>query len=312
MEIFLMAIQGPTNTPNTRIDAFQENVTQVAQQIASKALAFVDKDSEQAETNAWDFLGTGEMHIKPRDTASTGLETGRQWSRRQAVAIPYVDFEIIETQDPTQMMYDPNSKIITSMGMAAGRAYDDIIFAAGIGDANVITRSGAVPTTTPTALDAGQILGDGTAPISFDLVAQVVRLFGFNEIDPSIFKVAFIGPHQVYELLNLTEQTSSDYVNREALQTLSKSGVCPNWMGMDWVMSTRLPVETDDMRSLIFMTDVAVGMHCPQDITTYFERDPSQQYAWRPQTEFTAGAVRLEDAQLVKMIVAETGTTAPV
>jgi len=77
-------------------------------------------------------------------------------------------------------------------------------------------------------------------------------------------------------------------------------------------MSTRLPVETNDQRSLIFMTESAVGYHEPQPITTYFERDPSHQYAWRPQCDLTAGAVRVEDAQIVKVVVAETGTVAPV
>jgi hypothetical protein len=299
-----------TNPQNNRNDAFQSNVRHLAQQVASKALPYVDKDSVQAQTNAWDFLGTGEMGAKSRNTASATNETGRQWSRRQAVATPYVDHEIVETQDPSLMMYDPNSKLIQSMGYAAGRAYDDIIFAAAIGNANVITRSGAVPTTTATALAAGQIIGDGSLPISFDYLGQVVKKFGTNEIDPSVFKVAFIAPHQVYELLNLTEQTSGDYVNREALQRLNASGVAPNWMGMHWIMSTRVPVETNDMRSLIFMTQDAVGLHAPQDVTTYFERDPSRQYAWRPQCEFTAGAVRLEDAQVVKLIVAESGTLA--
>ena len=299
-----------TNPQNIRVDAFNSHVRHLAQQEASKLLPYVDKDSPEAETNAWDFLGIGETGPKSRDTASAGNETGRQWSRRQAVAVPYVDHELVESQDPTMMMTDPNSKLIRSMGMAAGRAYDDIILGAAIGNANVITRSGAVPTTTPTALAAGQIIGDGLSPISFDYLAQVVKLFGTNEIDPTVFKVAVVSPHQVYELLNLTEQTSSDYVAREALQKLNASGVVENWMGMHWIMSTRVPVETNDMRSCVFMTMDAVGLHSPQDVTTYFERDPSHQYAWRPQCEFSAGAVRLEDAQIVKLIVAETGTLA--
>lgn len=299
-----------TNPQNNRVDAFEQNVRHLAQQVASKALPYVDKDSMQAETNAWDFLGAGEMGAKSRNTASTGNETGRVWSRRQAVATPYIDHEIIESQDPTMMMYDPNSKIVQSMGFAAGRAYDDIILGAAVGTANVITRTAAVPTTTPTALAAGQRIDGTGGGINFDLIAQVVKKFGTNEIDPSIFKVAFIAPHQVYELLNLTEQTSGDYVNREALQRLNASGVCENWMGFHWIMNTRTPIETDDERTCVFMTQDAVGMHCPQDVTTYFERDPSRQYAWRPQTEFTAGAVRLEDAQVVALTVDEAGTVA--
>lgn len=299
-----------TNPQQIRVDAFNSHVRHLAQQEASKILPYVDKDSPQAETNAWDFLGIGESGTKSRNTASAGNETGRQWSRRQAVAVPYIDHELVESQDPTMMMTDPNSKLIRSMGYAAGRAYDDIILSAAVGNANVITRSSGAPTTTATALDSGSKIGNGTAAISFDLIAQVVKKFGTFEIDPTVFKIAVIAPHQVYELLNLTEQVSADYVNRKAVQTLNASGVVENWMGFHWIMNTRTPIQTNDMRTCVFMTIDAMGFHQPQELTTYFQRDPSRQYAWRPQCEFTAGAVRLEDKQIVALKVAETGTVA--
>ena len=298
-----------TNPQNIRVDAFQENVRHLAQQEKSKLFMYVDSESQEAETNAWDRLSSGDMGAKSRNTASTGNETGRQWSRRQAVATPFIDHEIVETQDINMMLLDPKSKLLQSMGMAAGREYDDIIIAAAIGNANVITRASAVPTTTPTALPAGQIIGTGILPMNFDQVAQVQLKFMGNDIDPSVPKVAVIGPQQVYELLNLTEQTSGDYVNKKALQTLNASGIVPNWMGFTWIMSTRLNIPSTGKRDLIFFTERALGLHKPQNITAYCARDPSRQYAWRPQTEFTAGAVRIEDEQIVKLQVAD--ATAP-
>ena len=288
-----------TNPQTIRVDAFQANVRHLAQQEKSKLLKFVDSTSPEAETNAWDRLSSGDMGAKSRNTANATNETGRQWSRRQAVATPFIDHELVETQDINMMLVDPNSKLIQSMAMAAGREYDDIIIAAATGSANVITRSSGVPTTTGTAFAAGQILSDYSVDISFDLVAQVQRLFMQNDIDPSVPKVAVIGPQQVYQLLNLTEQTSSDYVNRQALQTLNATGIVPNWMGFTWVMSTRLTEPTTAQKSLLFFTERAIGLHVAQDITTYCAQDPSRQYAWRPQTEFTAGAVRVEDEQIV-------------
>ena len=298
-----------TNPQNIRVDAFQSNIKHLAQQEKSKLFMYVDSTSPQAETNAWDFLASGDMGPKSRNTASAGNETGRAWSRRQAVATPFIDHEIVETQDINMMLTDPKSKLLQSMGKAAGREYDDIIIAAAIGNANVITRASAVPTTTPTALAAGQILGTGILPMNFDQVAQVQKLFMINDIDPSVPKVAVIGPQQVYELLNLTEQVSGDYVNKQALQTLNASGIVPNWMGFTWIMSTRLNIPSTGKRDCIFFTEDALGMHIAQDVAAYCAQDPSQQYAWRPQTEFTAGAVRLEDAQIVKLQVAD--ATAP-
>lgn len=288
-----------TNPQNIRVDAFQANVRHLAQQEGSKLLMHVDKDSPEAETNSWDRLSSGEQTAKARNTASSGNETGRQWSRRQAVAASFKDYEIVETQDISQMLVDPNSNLVRSMGMAAGRRQDDIIIAAATGNANVITRASGVPTTTPTAFPAGQIISDYSLDISFDLIAQVQRLFMQNDIDPTVPKVAVVGPQQVYQLLNLTEQTSGDYVNRQALQTLNATGVVPNWMGFTWIMSTRLLEPTTAQKDCIFFTERALGYHQPQDITSFVERDPSRQYAWRPQCEQTAGAVRVEDEQIV-------------
>jgi len=288
-----------TNPQNIRVDAFQANVRDLAQQEKSKLLMTCDRDSQQAETNRWDRLSSGDMSVKARNTASSTNETGRQWTSRQAVAVSYKDYELVETQDINQMLVDPNSKLVQSMAMAAGRNYDDVLIAAATGNVNVITRSSGVPTTTATAFPAGQIISDYSLDISFDLVAQVQRLFMQNDIDPTVRKFAVVGPQQVYQLLNLTEQTSGDYVNREALQTLNASGVVYNWMGFDWIMSTRTTEPDTAQRDCIFYTERALGLHTPQDVTSYVQRDPSHQYAWRPQCEMTTGACRVEDEQIV-------------
>lgn len=287
------------NPQQIRVDAFQANVRDLAQQKTSKLLHTVDKDSPEAETNAWDRLASGDDSTKSRNTASAGNETGRQFSRRTAVAASFKDHELIETQDISQMLVDPNSRLVNSMGMAAGRRKDDVIIAAATGTSNVTTRSGGSVTLTATAFAAGQIIGDYSEDISFDLVAQVQRLFMQNDIDPTVPKYAVIGPQQVYQLLNLTQQTSGDYVNREALQTLNASGVVLNWMGFTWIMSTRLTEPDTAQKSCLFYTDLALGLHCPQEVTAFVERDPSRQYAWRPQVEQTLGAVRVEDEQIV-------------
>jgi len=130
-----------TNPATVRVDAFQANVRHLAQQEKSKLYQYVDSQSPEAETNAWDRLGAGAMGAKSANTANAGNETGRQWSRRQAVATPFIDHELVETQDINMMLVDPNSKLLQSMGMAAGREYDDIIIAALVGNANVITRA---------------------------------------------------------------------------------------------------------------------------------------------------------------------------
>jgi hypothetical protein len=199
------------------------------------------------------------------------------------------------------MLVDPNSNLVTSLGYSMGRKMDDIVLTAAMGSALNSVRDGAganAPTAVP--VPVGQIVGDFSTPISFDSITNILEIFNENDVDMDEAKVAIIGPRQVRELMNLTEQTSSDYVQAQALQ---QNGIVPNWMGFTWIMSTRLyfnsAIPAIAEQTCVFMTRKAMGFHIPQDIVAFVERDPSINYAWRPYCQFTAGAVRVEDKQLV-------------
>ena len=282
------------------VDAFRDNVRHLAQQKTAKLRPYVDEWSPEAQTGAWDRLSKGEMTTKGRKQATP--ETGRVWSRRIAIASPWDDGEITEVEDPSMTLNDINSNLNQSMGMAAGRKFDDIIIGAAIGNATEIARDNphtGVHTPSQVALPAAQIVGDGSAAISFDMVTEVQEKFMLNDIDPEVPKIFVVGPRQIRELMNLTENTSADYVQAQALQ---QYGIVPNWLGFTWIASTRLTSPTgatDGTRACIAMTYDAVGLHVPQDIQAFIQRDPSLSYAWRPYCTMTLGAVRVEDEKVV-------------
>jgi hypothetical protein len=284
--------------PQVYVDAFRDNVRQLAQQKGSKLLNWCDSMSDEAETGNWDRLSAGEASAKDRLTA-TGNGTGRVWSRRMAIATPWKDDEVTEVEDPSMMIADPNSNIVTSLGYSMGRQKDRLIITAATGGALNVVRD--LPTDivpTPVALPATQIVGDYLSPLSFDMVTEATQIFNTNDVPMDEPKVAVVGPQQIRELMNLTEQTSSDYVQAQALQ---QNGIVPNWMGYTWIMSNLLTalIPGTGKKDLIFMTRKALGFHIPQDVVAFVERDPSINYAWRPYCQFTAGAVRVEDKQIV-------------
>lgn len=294
--------------PQVYIDGFRNVVRQLAQQKGSKARGWTDQFSPEAETGNWDRLSKGEVGAKTRVMATP--ETGRTWSRRIAIATPYNDAEITEVEDPSMMIIDPNSNIVQSLGYSMGRQWDRSIFAAAVGTAtNSVRASDGSNTPTQVALPTGQTVGDGTGAMTFDLVTQANEAFQTNDIDLDEPRVCFVGPRQVRELMNLTEQTSSDYVNREALQSLNENGIVPMWMGCTWIMSTLLPIPTTGQRSCVMMTRKGIGFHIPEDMTAFVERDPSLSYAWRPYCQSTFGSVRVEDEHVVELHVAD--ATAP-
>jgi hypothetical protein len=228
-------------------------------------------------------------------------ETGRTWTRRIAIATPYNDAEITEVEDPSMMITDPNSQIVKSLSMSMGRRFDDLLIAAATGNAVQTNRTIATGDTNPTnvAFTAGQTVGDYTGYINFDVITAIQEKFLSNDIDVSVPKVAVVGPRQVRKLMQLTEQTSSDYV-RQSLQELSSTGITQNWMGFTWIMSTRLLEPSSNQKDCLFFTHDALGLHVPEDITTFVERDPSLSYAWRPYCQIAAGAVRIEDEKIVR------------
>jgi hypothetical protein len=280
-----------TTQPNVYISTFESIVRQLAQQENSRLRPYVTERATGAENHNWERLGVSDAVVKSTRLQATP-EADTPWSRRVSVAQTWNNADSTEQEDPSQMLVDPNSNLAMSLGYSMRRAVDDVIITA----ATAAALNGDGSTT---AVPAGQIVGDYTTPISFDSITAIQETFMANDIDLSIPKVAVIGPTQVRKLMQLTEQTSSDYVHAQALQTLSSTGIVPNWMGFTWVCSTRLNVPDVDQLDCLFMTRRAIGLHVAQDIKARIAEDPSYSFAWRIYVNMVMGAVRVEDEQLV-------------
>lgn len=277
------------------VQSFERTVRQLAQQSEAKLRGFVTEKADGAAKHNWDMLGKQDFSTKSAARTATPASDS-PWTRRVSVPTTKHDGDTVEPEDVVQMLIDPKSAIAEKQGMGAKRAIDDIIIAAATGN-SMDGAGGAVP------FPAGQLISDGTVPISFDLVTAVQELFMQNDIDPSIPKVMVVGPTQVRKLMQLTEATSADYVNREALQKLNATGIVPHWMGFTWVMSTRLLIPVGGQLSCLAFTKRALGLQVNKDIWSRVAEDPSISFAWRIYSAFTMGATRVEDAQIVHLKV---------
>lgn len=276
---------------NAYVQTFERTVRQLAQQAETKLRGTTMERGVSAEKHNWDRLGKGDFTTKSSSRQPTPASDS-PWSRRVSVPTTKNDGDTVEPEDIVQMLIDPKSSIAEKQGMGAKRAIDDYIIAAATGDA--LDGDGAT-----VVFPAGQVVGDGTAPISFDMVTAVQEKFMSNDIDPSVAKVFVVGPTQVRKLMQLTEQTSSDYVAREALQRLTATGIVPMWMGFTWIMSTRLLVPSAGQLSCLAYTRRAIGLQVNKDTWSRVAEDPSISFAWRIYTALTMGAVRVEDEQIV-------------
>ena len=287
----------PTTQPNVYIQTFEANVRHLAQQENTRLRPYVTERAG-AEKHNWERLGSSAAVQKTTRLTATP-EADTPWSRRVSVAQTWHNADSTEQEDPSQMLVDPNSNIAMSLAYSMRRAIDDIILTAAL--AAALNGDGST-----TAFTAGQTVGDGTTPISFDLVTAVQELYMQNEIDPSFPKVFVVGPTQVRKLMQLTEQTSSDYVQAQALQTLSTTGIVPNWMGFTWVMSNRLNIPAGGQLDCLSWTPRGIGLHVAKDIAARIAEDPSNSFAWRIYCNLVMGAVRVEDEHVVRIHVADT------
>lgn len=282
---------------NVFIDGFNREVRHLAQQSRTRLKPYVQVRSSTAEFENWETLDFTELSDKAARTAGIGVPTpiaDVPWARRVSSNSMKDAGELVGLDQITQMLADPNSNVARSFAMGANRAEDDYIIAASTGTA--LDGQGA-----NNALPASQIVGTGYgADISFDLVTQVAEKFLDADIDPDERKIFVVGPAQMRKLLQTTEATNQDYAQKALME-----GFVNNWMGMDWIVSTRLNSPGANQRDCFAMTTRALGYQENKAITTQIAQDPSNSFDWRIYTCLQAGAVRVDDKHVVKVEVSE-------
>lgn len=273
------------------IQTFERNVRHLAQQADTRLRRFVTEKATDGQKHNWERLGSGEASLKAAARVATPT-SDLPWSRRVSLAQTYHMGETVEQEDVVQMLIDPNSNVSAAIANGMKRKIDDILIAAATGTA--LNGDG-----TTSTFPAGQVVGDGTGVISIDNILEVQEKFYKNDIDPDESKVMVISPTVQRKLMSLMEVTSGDYQNSKALAT----GMLPNWMGFDWVVSNRLLVPVTGQISCLAFTKRALGFQVNRDITAKVAEDPSLSFAWRIYAAMTMGAVRTEDEQIVHLRV---------
>ena len=287
------------NISDVHISTFERTLRHLAQQAITKLRPFVTERATNGKDHAWERLSQASAVLKGAGLVSTP-STGGTYSRRLSITQTYHAGDNTQQEDIVQMLIDPNSNQAMSLAMAIRRQWDQSILAAATGPATDGDGT-AVP-----FVPAQQI--SVASEINFDLVTQVQEKFLDNNVDPDVPKVFIVGPRQVRKLMQLVEQSSSDYVSREALIRLSTSGITIGWMGFTWIMSTLLniTVGTPDTIDCIAFTKRGLGLSMNRDMLVRVAEDPSQSFAWQIYCQTVFGVVRTEDEHLVWLQVENT------
>ena len=280
---------------NAFIEQYKDTVIQLAQQTHAKVRPYVSEEAGKGKAFNHERLEATDAVEKTARRQATVL-IDDTWDRRVTTPRTFTHTMTIEHEDKVQLLVNPESAYSENQSMAMARQYDDLIIEAATGDA--LDGDGSAVT-----FPVGQVVGDGSLPISFDYLTEVQEVFLTNEIDMDIPKVMLVGPTQCRKLLQLTENTSADYVRREALQKLSATGICPNWMGFTWIMSNRLLIPDTGELSCLAFTKRALSLVVNQDIFVRIGENPSLSYMIQLFSQFTAGCSRIIDEEIVHLRV---------
>jgi len=286
---------------NAYVESFERNIRMVAQQGESKLRGFVNEVQDNSEAHNWDILGaatarakTAARMVSPAGGNGSGAVDSTDqlaFTRRKTLVATYDVGEVIEIEDPAQMLSDPNAPITRTLGSAIKRKFDDIIIAAATGTALDGDGSGVSFLST-------QTVGSSATILTMDTLLETQQLFLENDVDPDEEKVLIISPVQYRTLMNIEELTSSDYMSLKALAT----GYLPNFLGFHHiVLSNRLTAPASGQIACVAFTRDAIGLHVAKDITARVAERPDMSFAWQFYATMSAGAVRVEDKKVIKI-----------
>lgn len=276
------------------IETFERNLRHLAQQSVARLRPYVTEVAGTGAAHNWERLGSSDAVEKAGPRTNTP-EADVPWSRRTSQVKTYHNGDTVEQEDVVQMLIDPTSNITQNLAMSMRRQLDDVIISAATGTA--LNGDGST-----SALPASQVVGDGTGVISIDTVLETQEKYYANDIHMDERPIMVIGPTQQRKLMSLMEVTSGDYQNSKALAT----GVLPNWMGFDWVVSTRLQAPAAGQIDCLSFTRRGIGLQVNKDINAKVAEDPTKSFLWRLYTAMTLGAVRVEDEHVVRIHLKDT------
>jgi hypothetical protein len=284
------------------IKTFENNVRHTAQQMETALRRWCQEKSGPTASHSFKITGTRALSVgaKPRRQATPVND--QVWSNRVAIPASYDDGETIDSEDAAQMIIDPTSTVVRSMGYAVKRKYDDLII-------NATTANALDEAAAANAFPVGQFY-DGSAAYADEITVKAITAIGnkfmTNEVPFEVEKCMVIGPNQVEKLLHEAKIGSFDY---NSVKPLSE-GKIARFAGFTFIPSTRLLRPLADQIQVIAMTREALGLLVTEDLFTRVGEDPSLSFATRAYVKISAGAVRVQDEQIVVFRCKDTVTIA--
>jgi hypothetical protein len=262
------------------------------------------RDAVRLETvvgkNAFiDQIGSVTAQLRSSRHADTPqIDTPHQ--RRRLSIASYEFADLIDDQDKVRMLIDPTSSYAQAAAAAMGRAMDDVIITAALGTASTGETGSGSATLDATANMVGSASSNDGLTIA--KLTEAKRKMDLNDVDPSIPRYIAVGPKQIEDLLGTTQVTSSDFNTIKALV----QGDVDTFMGFQFIMTNRLSIDSNDIRSCFAWAEDGITLGIGKDVQARIDERNDKGYATQVYYCMDIGAVRMEEAKVVKIFCDET------
>lgn len=275
--------------------AYARNIMQLAQQKYSKLISSVYlKPNVRGKTFFQDQIGEWGMAIKgSRNTQTPNNDP--VLARRMGTMVDYHDARLLDRGDELRTISDPRSAYSIAAAQALGRQIDSVIGAALVGTAYYgETGSSSITLGTDAISGISHICGTAS-PLTFARVRLAKKILDQEDVEMEE-RYFITTPDGLEDLLGATEATSSDY---NAVKALIR-GEIDTWMGFRWIMSNNMPLTGTLTTCAAFQRYGICTAMADQPMVRTDERTDLS-YSWQIYYELNIGAVRLEEARVVKV-----------
>ena len=278
---------------------YSANVQMLSQQMGSRLRDAVRVESIVGKNAFMDQIGVATAQLRTSRHADTPqLDTPH--ARRRLSLADYEYADLIDDEDKVRMLIDPTSSYAQAAAAAMGRAMDDVIITAALGTASSgETGSGSA------SLDAtANMVGSSSTNVnlSVSILREAKRKLDAQDVDPSIPRYIAVGPSQIESLLSETAVTSADFNTVKALV----QGEVDTFMGFKFIMTNRLSIDSNDIRSCFAWAEDGITLGIGKDISARIDERADKGYATQVYYCMSIGAVRMEENKVVKIFCDET------
>jgi hypothetical protein len=281
------------------VQQYSANVQMLSQQMGSRLRDAVRVESIVGKNAFMDQIGVATAQLRTSRHADTPqLDTPH--ARRRLSLADYEYADLIDDEDKVRMLIDPTSSYAQAAAAAMGRAMDDVIITAALGTASSgETGSGSA------SLDAtANMVGSSSTNVnlSVSILREAKRKLDAQDVDPSIPRYIAVGPSQIESLLSETAVTSADFNTVKALV----QGEVDTFMGFKFIMTNRLSIDSNDIRSCFAWAEDGITLGIGKDISARIDERADKGYATQVYYCMSIGAVRMEENKVVKIFCDET------